>query len=449
MNTSRTEELKQRSLAHIFHTHGPVAAVDLIIEKGKGIMLTDVEGREYMDTSSFYGCCSLGYGREEIINAATEQMRKLSFAPANVPYDNIPAIEYAEALAKFAPKNITRFQFCSGGGEAVETAIKTAKAYWYLKGKASKYKVICLWSSFHGVFHLSGSLQGSGFAQNNFGPEPTGVVRIPHYHCYHCPFRLKYPECGIRCAHYLEDVIIQEGPESIALFIAEPIHSWAGGPPVPEYWPIIRKICTKYEILLITDEIVTGFCRTGKNFGIDHFDFQADIMVMGKGMSGVYCPCGGIGITDEIYSVFPGHILTTGLTNTGHPLICSIAKAVLDIYVREKISERTAELNKHVLQRFKKEFSQLPNVGNAGGLGLLLSIEIVADKETRRKFPPETRLCERIVARAREKGLFVRTFGKFGPDLLFFIPPLIITREEADKALDIMYSILAELKDLK
>lgn len=447
MANTRMEELKKRSLKHLFHYHGGggVGDVNIIFEKGKGIMLTDVDGKEYMDMCSTYGCCSLGYGREEIINAGYEQMKKLSFAVANVPYSNIPAIQYSEALANFTPENIIRFQFCSGGGEAIETAIKIAKAYWYFKGRASKYKVICIMNSFHGVFHLSGSLAGVAIIRNYYGPEALGVVRVPHYHCYHCPFGLKYPDCGIRCAHFLETVIEQEGADSIACMVAEPIHSWAGGPPVPEYWPIVRDICTQHDVLLITDEIVNGFCRTGKNFGLDNWDVNPDLMVMGKGMTGVYFPFSGLGVSEEIYSVFPGQVLTIGLTNTGVAAGCAIAKAALDIYLKEKIAQNAAEVGNHVKERLEKEFLPLPKVGNVTGLGLLWSIEIVADKETRRSFPPEANIIKTIIARCWEKGLFIRGGTQYGADQMYIIPPLIITKEEVDKELDILYSIIRDV----
>ena len=448
MATTRTEELKERSLKHLFHYHGIVGDVDLIFEKGKGIILTDVDGKEYMDMCSVYACCSLGYGREEIVNAAYEQMKKLSFAVANAPFSNIPAIEYTEALANFTPENITRFQFCAGGSEAIETAVKIAKAYWYFKGRASKYKIICIMNSFHGVFYLTGSLMGNATGRNYYGPEAPGIVRIPHYHCYRCPFGLEYPTCGIKCAHFLETVIEQEGADSIACMLAEPIHSWAGGPPVPEYWPIVREICTRHDVLFIADEIVNGFCRTGKNFGLDNWNVQPDLMVMGKGMTGAYFPFSGLGVSEEVYSVFPGQVLTTGLTNTGVPVGCAIAKAALDIYLREKIAENVTEVGNHVRQRLEKEFLPLPNVGNINGLGLLLSIEIVADKETRRRFPAEMNITDVIREQCWGKGLFMRAFGKFGADLVFISPPLIITKEEVDKELDILYPIIAGLKDL-
>jgi adenosylmethionine-8-amino-7-oxononanoate aminotransferase len=451
MATTRTQELKRRSLEHIFHTHGPVGEIDLIFEKGKGIILTDTDGKEYMDMCSFYGCASLGYdGREEIINAASEQMKKLSFTPTNVPYSNIPAIEYAEALANFTPKNINRFHFCSGGSDVVELAIKIAKAYWYFRGKASKYKVICLMGSYHGVFYLSGSLTASIAARGPFGPEAPGVVRIPHYHCYRCPFRLKYPDCGIRCATFLEDVVEQEGEDSIAAFIAEPVHSWTGGPPVPEYWPIVREICTKHDILLIADEIVTGFWRTGKNFGMDNWNVQPDLMTMAKGMSAAYFPISGMGISEEVYSVFPGQALIIGQTHPGNVIGCAVAKAVLDIYVRERIGENATKVGNHVMERLEREFLPLPNVGNVAGLGLELSIEIVADKETKRRFPAEMNICDVIQRRCRGKGLFARALsGLSDVDMVIVIPPLIITKEEVDKELDIMYPILASLEDLK
>ena len=448
MVTTRTEELKKRSLKHLFHAHGVVGDVNLILEKGKGIILTDADGKEYMDMCSFYACCSLGYGREEIVDAAYEQMKRLSFAVANAPFSNIPAIEYTEALASFTPENITRFQFCTGGSEAVETAVKIAKAYWYFKGEASKYKVICIMNSFHGVFYLTGSLMGSATGRNYYGPEAPGIVRIPHYHCYRCPFGLKYPDCDIRCAHFLETVIEQEGADSIACMLAEPAHSWAGGPPVPEYWPIVREICTEHDILLMADEIVSGFCRTGKNFGIDHWDVQPDLMVIGKGMTGAYFPFSGLGVSEEIYSIFPGHVLITGLTNTGIPVGCAIAKAALDIYLRERIAENVTRVGNHVKERLGKEFLPLPNVGNVTGKGLHLSIEIVADKGTKRRFPAEVHIIDVIRDRCWGKGLFARGSAQYGVDVVYVMPPLIITKEEADKELDILYPIIAGLKDL-
>ncbi|MFC1938714.1 aspartate aminotransferase family protein [Chloroflexota bacterium] len=451
MTTSRTEELKKRSLKHIFHCHGRVPEISLILEKGKGIMVTDTDGKEYMDLCSFYGCSSLGYCNDEIIDTAYKAMKQMSFNSTNVPYSSIPAIEYSETLAKFVPKNITRFQFCSGGSESVETAIKTIKAYWYIKGKASKYKVLCTADAFHGSFYLTGTLMGNPIGRNYFGPEAPGVVRVPHYHCHRCPFHLKYPDCGVWCAHYLEKIIVdEEGADSIAAFIAEPMHSWAGGEPVPEYFPIVREILTKHDILFIDDETVTGFCRTGKNFGIDHWNVQPDLMIMGKGMIGGYFPFAGVGISEEVYSVFPGTTIITGLTNTGNAVGCAIAKAVLDIYIRDNMVEHVAKVGNHVKERLEKEFRPLPHVANVAGLGLNRSIELIADKETKRRFPENVQVIDHIIKQCRAKGLFVRSFSTFGNmEQVFFMPPLIITQEQVDSALDRLYSILSGLKDLR
>jgi adenosylmethionine-8-amino-7-oxononanoate aminotransferase len=229
--------------------------------------------------------------------------------------------------------------------------------------------------------------------------------------------------------------------------VAEPIHSWAGGQPVPEYWPIVRDICTRHNVLLIADEIVNGFCRTGRNFGLDNWHVQPDLMVMGKGMTGAYFPFAGLGVSEEVYSVFPGQNLITGLTNTGVPVGCAIAKTALDIYIRENMAEHVVQVGSHVKERLEKEFLPLPHVGNVAGLGLLQSIEMVEDKETRRKFPPESNIVDLIVRRCWEKGLFARGISKYGIDVVYVTPPLIITKEEADKELDILYSVIAGLKD--
>lgn len=210
----------------------------------------------------------------------------------------------------------------------------------------------------------------------------------------------------------------------------------------------MRGICTKHNVLLIIDEIVTGFCRAGKNFGIDHWNVQPGLMVMGKVMTGAYFPFSGAGVSEEVYSVFPGQILITGLTNSGILVGCVIAKAALDIYIGERIADHVTSVGTRAKERLEKEFLTLPNVGNIAGQGLNLSMEIVANKETKHRFVSEVNIIDKIVSKSWGNGIYVRGQRVYGADLIFFLPPLIMTEEEADKELDMLYPVIASLKQL-
>lgn len=451
--TTRTQELQKRSQAHGFNTYGGVVGIqpEKIWEKGRGIRLTDTDGKEYIDLSSFFLCANLGYCRKELVDVAYEQMQKLTYAISFANSNNIPAIEYAEALAKFTPENINHFYFCNSGSEANESAIKIAKAYWHAQGKASKYKILSLMEGFHGLAGFVTGFLPEGDLRPFFGPEAPGIIRVPNYNCYRCPLSLTYPGCDITCAKYLERVIGEEGENTIAAFIAEPEQGYGGGiAPPPEYFPMVRDICTRHNVLFISDEVITGFCRTGRNFGVDNWNVKPDMMAMAKGMAGVHFPVAGIGISDKVYAGLANTLIMTGHTTGGHPVAMAVGKAALDIYIKERMCEHVTKLGNHIKERFEKEFLPLPNIGYAGGLGLFHTIEVVADKETKRRFPLEMDIMHTVVLpKCMERGLFVRVFSTTRHDRIAISPPLMITQEEIDTALDILYPILAGLKDIK
>ena len=220
--------------------------------------------------------------------------------------------------------------------------------------------------------------------------------------------------------------------------------------PPPEYWPIVREICTRRNVLMIDDEVVTGFCRTGKNFAVDHWNVQPDLMCMAKGMAGVYFPLAAVGVNDKVYAPLVDNVLMVGFTTGGHPAACALGKAVIDIYIKDKMCEHVTEIGNHIQKRFDQEFLTLPNVGHAGGLGLLKVIEVVADKETKRRFPPEIDIMHNVVLKkCLENGIFLRIYGTRRHDRMSVSPPLIVTKDEVDKALDRLYPILADLKEIK
>jgi len=444
MVSERTRELIKKDAKYFIHPFGQAGLEPQVIwERAEGIRLWDTEGKEYLDFCSQWQCSNLGYGRKELIDAAIEQMNKLEYVCQPNPYSTIPAIEYAEKLAKFTPRNINHFFYTVAGTEANETAIKLAKFYWYLKGKATKYKVICLSHAYHGTGLMTSSLSGYPPLRNYFGPEAPGVIRVPFYHCYRCDLGLKYLGCGVACARYLETAIEQEGEDTVAAFIVEPLQGGGAGgiAPPPEYFPMVREICTKHNVLFIDDEVMMGFCRTGRNFTIDHWNVEPDFITMGKGINCVIIPMGVVGICDKVYEELEGKEIGSGSTHAGHPVACAVAKVALDIYIRERLAENAAKVGKHIRERLEREFLPLPHVGEVNGLGLMLSFEIVSDK------PTKTPLSLKAVMKMRNKVLENGVYIRFQHNTHFFVaPPLIITKEEADKVLDIIYPIVAGLK---
>ncbi len=447
MANRRTQELLRSDSKHVFHHFGVVGArIEIIWEKGSGIMLWDTEGKEYMDVcSSQSNCVNLGYGRKEIIDAAMEQMNRLAYASSMPPFGNVALIECAEKLAKITPENINHFFFCSGGSEAAETAYKIARKYWNFMGQGNKHKTICLANCYHGSLVFTGSLTWNWLMREKLGPESPYIVRIPSYTCYRCSFDLNYPDCGVRCARFLEVAIQQEGEFSVAVFIAEPEQGSGGNiSPPPEYFPMVAKICKDHNVLLILDEVMSGFCRTGKMFALEHWNLNPDILLMSKGINSAYVPFGAVGVSDEVYKSFQSNMFLHGMTQTGNPVGCATASAAIDVYIKEKIAENAAEVGRHVKQRFQEEFLPLPHVGDVGGLGLMLSLEIVADKVTKARYGPEKMI--EIRRQLLDKGIYSRVISNIYADRLLFCPPCIITQAEAHRAVDLIYSVLKDIK---
>jgi adenosylmethionine-8-amino-7-oxononanoate aminotransferase len=261
-------------------------------------------------------------------------------------------------------------------------------------------------------------------------------------------FGREYPECDIQCARYLGEVIQKEGPETIAAFIAEP-ELGVGGmiAPPPEYWPIVREICSEHEVLLIADEVMTGFGRTGKMFAVEHWGVKPDIMIMAKGITSAYLPFGAVAFSGEIWEALQGRNFVS-YTYAGHPVCAAAAVKTLEIYKRDRVVENTAAVGQYALEYLKRDFAPLPCVGEVSGLGLMLGIEIGADKATKRTFDRKLNIMQQIQSKALENGLFIRTsdIASSPGERAHFAPPLTITTQEVDKALSILYDVLAGLK---
>jgi len=445
---SSTNALINWAQDHIVHSLYPVGQkVNIVIEKGHGIMVQDTEGKEYIDGSAQLTCVNLGYGRSEIIDAIIEQLHKLQYTKQYFGFSNPVVIECAKRLSEIMPTGLTSFVFNSTGAESIEDALSIARLFWRKKGKP-KYKIISLYNAYHGISigAISATGVGKGSIWTGREPLPPGFIHIPDYDCYYCMLGMDYPQCNIQCAKLLDKVIENEGSESVAAFIAEPVHGVAGIiPPPPEYWPMVKDICKKHDVLLIADEVMTGFCRTGKMFAVEHWGVKPDIMAMAKGITSAYLPFGATAFTDEIFDTLRDSYIV-GHTYGGHPVCAAAAIKTMELYTKDNVAENVRKVEKHVLERLNTEFKAIPCVDNIGGLGLLLGFNVVKNKANKTPFDPT--VARSIETQAADNGLLIRVMNAATSpgSRVCFSPPLTITIEETDRALDILKPIIASLK---
>ena len=442
MVTKRTEELLKWDAEHMLHCLG-VVGQNLgfsPFEEAQGIMIKDTEGKEYIDLHSQLTNVNLGHNRKDIAEVARAQMDKMMFTTTLRGYASVPSIEYGQKLAQVVPKGLDHFLFTMTGADADDCAFKIANLYYKVKGER-RYKILSLFNSYHGTLRGTGGATGVLKGACAECPPCGDHMLLPNYFCYRCPFHKEYPGCGIECAEFLDYTIENEGKDNVCCLIAEPVQGSGGyiSPP-PEYFPMVREICSKHNVLLIADEVMTGFGRTGKMWGLENWNVVPDIMTMSKAIVGGYLPFGAVAISDEIWNTLKGQLSPSGSSESGNPICCAVASKVLDIYREEHIVEHAAEMGRYVRERLEREFLPLPHIGSISGLGLMLGLDIVVDKKTKAKPGPE--LAAQIQRRGLEQGLYLRVFG----NRQCISPPLVITQEEADEALDRLYPIYAELK---
>lgn len=407
------------------------------IKRAKGVYLYDTDGKKYLDATGGPFVVNIGYGVSEIVDAIAEQAREVCFA-YSADFVTEVQLELAGNVIELCPKGMSRVYFVCGGSEATETAILFARQYFLAKGEKKKVRIIGRESGYHGA--TMGALSLGGFVRFKKDYEPL-LMESPHIpapYCYRCPHGKEYPRCGIECAWSLQETIDREGRETIAGFISEPVSGSTLGAvsPPPEYYPIIREICDRNDILMIVDEVVTGFGRTGKNFGIDHWNVVPDIMIAGKGISSGYSPLGAVIFHEKVCSVLASSSKSTfftGYTFAGNPLSCSAGNAVLEYMKKHNTVEQVAEKGK-VLSGFVQELSGLPIVGDIRSKGLMFGIELVQDKPTKRFFDPSRKLALTIAKSGFDEGVIFRPGhgfidGLYG-DLLIISPPVLTTTEE-------------------
>jgi adenosylmethionine-8-amino-7-oxononanoate aminotransferase len=415
-----------------------------VVIRGRGVWVYDATGRRFFDTLSGMWLTNIGHGRPGIADAVYAQMREISYAPDGTV--SPVTIQLAARVAELAPDKGSRVFFVSGGSEGVETALKMAKKYHRLNGEPGRYKFISRRGSYHGATHACLSLGGGGSNTGvEYGPLLCGAVRVQGPDQYRCPFGSDGATCNLECAREIERAILNEGPATVAAVIGEPISAASGVHlPHPEYWPTVREICDRYGVLLICDEVITGFGRTGRMFATEHWDVTPDITVVAKALASGYLPIGAAIATKHVADAFLGsdkaafnHRITFG----GNPASCAAGLANLDILEREHLVENSARMGDYLYARLQ-ELYRYPIVGQVrGGMGLICAVELVRDRETRERFPAVaglTKMAEQLMTRY---GLIGR-----GGDIFYLAPPLSVTRDEIDYLILQLDGVLADLQ---
>jgi 4-aminobutyrate---pyruvate transaminase len=411
----------------------------LVIERGEGVHVFDSDGKPYLEGMAGLWCTALGYGNEELIEAATAQMRKLSFAHLFSGKSHDPGIELAEKLKEIAPVPISKVFFCCSGSEANDTQIKLV---WYFNnalGRPQKKKIISRVKAYHGVTIVAASLTGIPANQRDFDLPLPGFLHAscPHHYRGAEPGESE-EEFATRLAEELDALIVKEGPDTVAAFIAEPVMG-AGGVIVPPqtYFEKIGAVCAKHDVFMISDEVICGFGRLGTTFGCQKLNFKPQSITVAKALSSAYLPIAGVMVPEAMYQALLteskkigtfGH----GFTYGGHPVSAAVAVKALEIYARERIVERAAEQAPHFRARLKA-FDEHALVGEARGLGLIAGVELVADKKTKRAFAPQNGVAAKAVQFAEAEGLILRAV--LG-DVITICPPLIISNTEIDELFD-------------
>ena len=401
-----------------------------VITKASGVYLWDSEGHKILDAMAGLWCVNIGYGREELVEAATRQMRELPYYNLFFETSHPPAIALAKAIADVAPPGMNHVFFTGSGSEANDTVLRMVRHYWAIKGMPAKKVVIGRWNGYHGSTVAGASLGGmKAMHDQNDGPIP-GIEHIDQPYWYGEGGELDPEEFGIRAAQQLEQKILEVGEDKVAAFIAEPIQG-AGGVIIPpdSYWPKIREILARYQILSVADEVICGFGRTGEWFGSDYYGNAPDLMPIAKGMTSGYIPMGGVVVRDEVVQTLnEGGEFYHGFTYSGHPVAAAVALENIRIMREEKIVERVKAKTAPYLQSRWQELADHPLVGEARGVGMLGALELVKNKKTRERFA-ESGVGMRCRQHCFQNGLVMRAVG----DTMIISPPLVINEEEIDE----------------
>ena len=439
MGDSLNASLLQRDHRHLVHSlHNEAAHLaGNVWVKGEGTTLTDADGKRYIDAMSGLWNVTLGYGRRELVDAAAAQMGELAYASGYAGSTNLRAMELAEKLAadRVYP-NMHRFFFTSGGGESTDSTIKTARYYWKAQGKPGKVKTISVLGGYHGVTLAAMCATGMPAYWPAFEPRMPGFVHIPNHDAYRYTVQ-PGGDPATAAADELERAILAEGPDTVALFIAEPVMGGGAYVPPAGYFRRIREICDRYDVLFATDEVITGFGRTGKLFALGHWgsDVQPDLVQFAKGITSGYVPMGGVGLSDKVAAVFDRPGADTWMhcyTYSGHPVACAVALATLDVIEREGLLARAQVLGDRLLRGLRGALGDHPNVGDIRGLGLIAAVELVEDRFSKKPFDPARKMGPQVLAQVRQRGVITRGRG----DTLYLGPALVSDEATIDRIVE-------------
>jgi len=443
------DEMVRGDRDHLWHHIKPHKCFQnqeqMIVVAGKGLTVTDIRGREYLDaTSGGVWCVNVGYGRDSIADAVAAQMKKMAYFAGSV--GTIPSIKLSRKLIELLP-NMGKVYYSNSGSEANEKSYKIIRQATTIDpGRKGKYKILYRDRDYHGTTIAVLASSGQAERKKDFGPFPDGFVQIPHCLCYRCPFDKSYPACDIQCARAVEKIIRKEGPESVGGLIVEPIT--AGGGiiiPVDEYFPMLQEICRKYGVLLVIDEVVAGFGRTGRFFGHQHFDVDPDMVTLAKGMASAYEPISATVVKQHLYELFLNdpvdpesrmHFFRDISTYGGCAGVMAASLENIRIMEAENLVENSRVMADYLLDRLRELLGH-PGVGDVRGKGLFCGVELVIDKQG--KQPPSEAQIGAVVDAVKAEGVLLGRTNSSLPGLnttLYFAPALVITRDEVDQMVD-------------
>jgi adenosylmethionine-8-amino-7-oxononanoate aminotransferase len=409
-----------------------------IIARAKGVHVEDIDGNRYLDSVAGLWNVNVGHNRPEVIAAIGAQLETLSYYTTFAGTSNIPAIELSARLIEMlAPEDMAQVMFGSGGSDAVETALKLARQYWFLKGQSDRNRIISLKYGYHGVHFGGVSANGMGVYRRFYGQPLPGFSQIDNPYPYRNPWTNDPAELAHICADILDREIEYFGADTVAAFIAEPVQG-SGGVIVPpaEYWPLVRKVCDKHGILLIADEVVTGFGRTGSMFGSRSWGVKPDIMCFAKGINAGHIPLGATVVNRRVAEAWDeesaASVIMHGYTYSGHPVACAAANATLDIVTGEDLPGNAGRQGAYLLERLADFPERFASVGEVRGKGLMVGIELVKDRKTKESFSPIEPFPHAIAGECLKRGVMIRVV----PSRIILSPPLTFQREHVDHLVD-------------
>lgn len=421
--TLTSQEIVQLNRQYTFFSWSVQSAVNPIpVVRAEGVYFWDADGKRYIDFSSQLMNMNIGHQHPKVVHAIQAQAAQLCFVHPSLATEARGKL--GKKISEVAPGNLNKTFFCLGGAEANENAIKLARLY------TGRHKILSRYRSYHGATHGAIALTGD-YRRLPVEPAMPGVVHFLDPYCYRCPFGWTRETCHRECIAHIEEIIQYEGPDHIAAIIMEGV-TGSNGLIVPpdDYWPRVREICDKYGILLISDEVMSGWGRTGKWFAVDNWGVVPDMITTAKGLTSGYVPLGAVIVSDTIAEYFEDRMLWGGLTYSGHALACAAGVATLEVYEEDGLIENAARLSSYLGRRLEEIKASHPSVGDVRYIGLFSALEIVKNKQTKEPIDPLTDIGKFL----RENGLFTFLFH----NLLFVVPPLCINETQLDEGLEII-----------